>query len=110
MAIGIVLGDTRLTVQVARLLAKCPRFEESLPYQVRSPVRVEVFRIFLAALEGAPPVVTTENMNDLFLLCEEFGFASLLSQVTDFISTHSVAHSKARQSISDLEAKNGQQD
>jgi predicted RNase H-like nuclease (RuvC/YqgF family) len=49
-------------------------------------------------------------MQDLFLLSEEFGFSGLLSQVTDFISAHSVADSEAWKRISDLEAKNRQQD
>jgi ribosomal protein L29 len=49
-------------------------------------------------------------MNDLSLFCKEFGFSNLLSPFTDFVSAHSVADSKAWHSISDLEAKNRQQD
>jgi uncharacterized coiled-coil protein SlyX len=66
--------------------------------------------VFVGALEGRVPVITTENMQDLFLLCKEFGFVGLHSQVTDFISAHSVADSETRKRISDLEAKNRQQD
>jgi hypothetical protein len=45
-------------------------------------------------------------MNDLQLLCEEFGFTSLLTQVSDFISTHSVAEEEARKSISGISEEN----
>jgi septal ring factor EnvC (AmiA/AmiB activator) len=66
--------------------------------------------MFVAAIEDTPPVLTTENMNDFFILCKEFVFASLLSQVSDFIARHRVADEKARKRISDLEAKNREQD
>jgi hypothetical protein len=49
-------------------------------------------------------------MNDLLLRGEEFGFASLLSQVPTFISAHSVVDGEVRKWVSDLEEKNGQQD
>jgi hypothetical protein len=61
MTAEIAVGGTRLTVRVA----SCPIFEEPFPYQVCSPVSVDVFRIFVEALEGAYSVVTTENMKDL---------------------------------------------
>jgi hypothetical protein len=60
-------------------------------------------------LEGALPAITTENMNDLFLLSEKFGFVSLQSQVTEYISAHSIVDYEARKRVSDLEAKNRQQ-
>jgi hypothetical protein len=91
-----------------RLLAlgeRCPHFEEPLRYQVLSPVSVDDFRIFVAALEGKPSVVTTENITDLLLLCKEFGFTSLLAQFSDFISGDSVVDSEAGKHISDLETK-----
>jgi hypothetical protein len=95
MTTELTLGGTRLTVPVVRLFANCPNFEEPLPYKVHSPVSIEVFRIFVVALDAVPPVIATENMNDLFLLCHEFGFTSLLSQVTDFISGHSAVDYEA---------------
>jgi hypothetical protein len=107
MATKVFLGETALKVGIGALFASCPKFNEELPYHVRSPVGVEVFQVFVGALEGTVPVVTTENMQDLFLLCNEFGFSGVLSQVTDFISAHSVADSEARKRISDLEANNG---
>jgi hypothetical protein len=41
-------------------------------------------------------------MQDLLSLCKEFGFSGLLSQVTDFISTYSVAEDRASKAISDI--------
>jgi hypothetical protein len=105
----LAFGDTTVSVRLVALGERCPDFEGPLPYQIRSPVSVEVFRVFVAALEGALPAITTENMNDLLLLSEEFGFASLLSQVTEYISAHTVVDYEARKRISDLEAKNRQQ-
>jgi hypothetical protein len=84
----------------------CPKFEEPLPYQVHSPLSVEAFWVFITALEGAPSAITTKNMNDLLLLCDEFGFASLLSQVTAFISAHSDIDGETRKRVSDFEEKN----
>jgi hypothetical protein len=104
------LGDTALTVRVARLGTSCPSFEEPFPYDVRSPVSVEAFWIFVAALECALPAITTKNMNDMLLLCEEFGFASLLSQVTAFISGHTVVDSEARKRVSGVEERNTEQE
>jgi hypothetical protein len=97
----LVLGDTTLSVRLVTLEESCPDFEGPLLYKVRFPVSVEVSWIFVTALEGAPPAVTTENMNDLFLLCEEFGFASLLSHVTNFISVYSVVDYEVRKRVSE---------
>jgi hypothetical protein len=102
----LALGDTTLKVELAALDKSCPCFDEELPYRVCSPVSVEVFRIFVGAIEGTPPVLTTENVNDLFLLCEEFGFASLFSQVSDFISAHSVVDSEAPKGATDIIEEN----
>jgi hypothetical protein len=76
---------------------------------VHSPVSADAFRTFVAALEGAPPAITTKNMNDLLLLWEEFDFASLLSLVTVLISAHSVIDGEARKRVSDLEEKDRRQ-
>jgi hypothetical protein len=97
MATKVSLGETALKVGIGALFTNCPNFKEELPYQVRSPVSFEAFKIFVGALEGAAPVVTTENMQDLLLLCTEFGFIGLHSQVTDFISGHSVADYEVRE-------------
>jgi hypothetical protein len=102
MTTEVVLGDTRLTVGLARFVLMCPGFKERLPYHVQSPAGVEVFRIFVAILEGAPPAVTTKNMNGLFLLCNEFGFTRLLSEVSDYNSAHSVVDSQGPNGTRDI--------
>jgi hypothetical protein len=106
MKAKLFLGDIALTVRVAWLLACCLYFEEPLPYEVHSPVSVEAFRIFVSVLDGASPAITTKNMNDLLLLCEEFSFASLLFQVTAFISAHLGIDGQPRKRVSDIEEKN----
>jgi hypothetical protein len=83
MARLLFFGETALRVGIAGLSTNCPNFKECLPYHVRSRVGVEGFHIFVRALEGAVPVLTTENMYDLLSLCNEFGFTRLLSQVTE---------------------------
>jgi hypothetical protein len=96
--------------QLQTLSESCSDFNEDLPDHVRSTVGAEAFRMFVGALESTVPVVTAENMQDLFLLCEEFGLVGLHSQIPEFISAHSVADSEARKHISDLDAKNRQQE
>jgi hypothetical protein len=73
------------------LVADCPNFDEPLPSHGRSPVGVQAIQVFVAALEGTAPVFTSENMHELPSLCNEIGFAGLLSQVPDFVPAHSVA-------------------
>jgi hypothetical protein len=72
-------------------------------------VSAEAFQVFVSALGGTDPALAMENMNDLLLLSEEFGFASLLSQVTAFISANSVVDGEARRRVNDLEERNRQQ-
>jgi hypothetical protein len=83
MATLLFRCDTALRVGIAALSTNCPNFKEYLPYHIRSRVGIEGFHIFVGALEGAAPVLTTENMYDLLSLCNEFGFTRLLSQVTE---------------------------
>jgi hypothetical protein len=45
-------------------------------------------------------------MNDLFLLCEEFGFAALLSQVSGFQLPRAVDDGEARKRVSRSEMQN----
>jgi hypothetical protein len=63
-------------VKIVPLLSNCPKFEnvKLLPYQVQSAVSAEAFQVFVSPLGGTDPALTTENMNDLLLLSEEFGF------------------------------------
>jgi hypothetical protein len=60
-----------------------------------------MFWIFVGAIEG-----TTEKVNHLFLLCTEFGFVNLLSQVSDFIAAHSVVDSEGAKTATDIAEEN----
>jgi hypothetical protein len=51
-------------------------------FLAHSVVSEEVFQVFVSALGGTAPALTTENMNDLRLFCEGFGFAALCSNVS----------------------------
>jgi hypothetical protein len=104
----LILSQAKFTMKIVPLASNCPKFEKVklLPYQVQSVVSAEAFQVFVSALGGADPALTTENMNDLLLLCEEFGFASLLSQVTDFILTHSVVDSEGSNGAADITEEN----
>jgi septal ring factor EnvC (AmiA/AmiB activator) len=49
-----------------------------------------------------------KNMNDLLLICSEFGFVSLLAHVSDFISGHSGAEDEAQKVVSGIAEENFQ--
>jgi hypothetical protein len=87
----LIFGHRRFPVDIVQLVANCPKFHnlELLPYRVLSLVRKDSFHVFLDALRDIPPVITSDNSDDLFLLCEEFGFSSLLSKVVEFRSRQS---------------------
>jgi len=52
-------GDTALRVGLAALCPSCPNFKEDLPSHVRPPVGAEGLEMFIEALEGTAPVLTT---------------------------------------------------
>jgi hypothetical protein len=83
MATKLFLCEIALRVGIAALSKNCPNFKADLTYQVRSRVGVEAFHIFVGALEGAAPVLTTENIRELLSLCNEFGFTGFLCQVSE---------------------------
>jgi hypothetical protein len=102
MGTKLFLGKTALKVGIAALSKNCPNFNEDLLSQVRSRVGVEAFHSFVAALKGAAPVLTTENMHEPLSLCSEFGFTGLLSQVTDFLSGQPVVDDGTRKNASEI--------
>jgi hypothetical protein len=106
MTARLFLGETELRVGMIAYAASCLTFEGLLLYHIRSPVRNEtVFRIFVDALNGKPPVLTPENTDGLVLLSTEFGFNSLLSLLSDWVSTRNM-----RNSIHRIEERSIQQD
>jgi hypothetical protein len=99
--VELILGQAKLKVKIVQFAANFLRFEDVklLPCRVQYAVRKDAFHIFVSALEGTDPVLTKENMNDVRLFCEKFDFTALLIQVSDFISTHSVAEGEAGKSF-----------
>jgi hypothetical protein len=85
---AVLLGGATFFVPKRALVTNCPKFLDNpdllkSPYRIGSQVGGDSLKMFLAALDGTEPELTVENMNDHFLLCQEFGFAALLSQVSD---------------------------
>jgi hypothetical protein len=68
-----------------------------------------MLRTFLAALDGSAPELRTANMNDLSLLCEKFGFAGLLSPVSEFRLQHAVVDDESRKGVYRIEKEIRQQ-
>jgi hypothetical protein len=117
----ILLGGATFSVPRLGLVTNCPKFLANRdllksPYRVVSTVGEEALLMFLATLESTKPELTTGNIDKLFLLCEEFGFTALLSQVSDFRSQHAVVEDEAviddeaRKGVYRVEEQNQQQD
>jgi hypothetical protein len=104
----ILLDDATFSVPRVALMTNCPKLLDDTdlpnsPYRVRSAVGGDALQLFLAVVDGTTPEPTTENMNELFLLCEEFGFEALLSTVSDFRSEHAVDDHEARKRVCRVE-------
>jgi hypothetical protein len=54
----------------------------SVPYSVQSKVSIDSFSTFVAALNCEPVCVTIDNVSDLSLLCEEFGYCGLRGELS----------------------------
>jgi hypothetical protein len=76
----------RTLVQKCDLFADDPALTVS-PYSVKSEVPVSDFRDFVSAIEGLPFSITPSNFRGLSQLSTEFGFASLSSQLSDFLDS-----------------------
>jgi hypothetical protein len=61
------------------------------PYHVRSSVSSDSLSQFVRAIQGSIPPITAENISDLTLLADEFGFAALASRLADAQSELSMA-------------------
>jgi hypothetical protein len=82
----LLLCRAQFTVNSLKLLPNCPKFKnlKLLPSRVQSAVSQDAFPVFVSVLGGTDPALTTENLNDLYLLCEEFEFVVLCSKVSAF--------------------------
>jgi hypothetical protein len=89
-------------VNSLKLLTSCPKFEKVklLPYRVRSAVSEEAFKVFVSVIGGTDPALTNENINDMLVLCEEFGFVALRSKVSVFEMRASVVDKEVRRRMS----------
>jgi hypothetical protein len=95
---NLFLGQAKSAVDIVQLAASCPKFKDLklLPYRIQSVVGEEAFRVFVSALGGTEPALTTKNVNDQRLLCEEFEFAALRSKVSTFEMRASAVDDKVR--------------
>jgi hypothetical protein len=99
-------------VKVARanLLEKCRLFRDGgFPateyYNVRSPVAVEVFRAFAGTIDGIDLELTNENVIDIQVLSEEFGYEELAARVPEFLAQHSSARDYYQRTVVPLRAQ-----
>jgi hypothetical protein len=83
MVFASLLCDGRsFPVSGQTLVTRCDLFKNNIallgaPYQVMSPVPLQVFRLFVEALEGKPITIGHESAYDLSQLCDEFGVSAL---------------------------------
>jgi hypothetical protein len=80
----LFLGRAKFTANSPKPLPNCPKSEnlKLLPSRVQSAVSEDAFQALVSAFGGMDPALTKENMNDLCLVCEGFGFAALCSQAS----------------------------
>jgi hypothetical protein len=113
----LLLGDASYAVAGLPLFTNCTLFRNNLalaasPYRVNSLVALEVFRLFLEAVEGKEIQITKQNVAKLSQLCTEFGFENLSRKISVFLDSPDCASAdpEARARILDLEERYLQQD
>jgi hypothetical protein len=101
------------TVHVLRdtLVQTCSRFRDrpsllTRPYRVTSRVAAEAFRAFVSALDGVGPTLANENVNDIGLLCDVFGYEKLSATASEFLAQHSSPGDRACRDVVALKAQN----
>jgi len=107
----LIFGGKTFKIQRIPLISQCQSFlsDPSLltrAYHIRSSVNSDNLRLFISAIEGVTPAIQTDNVSDLALLCEEFGFATLADKVAAFRAQHLSIDEEARQRIQFLEEQN----
>jgi hypothetical protein len=113
--VSLVHPDVTHRITVDLLVTKCRRFiaNQELTrelYRVQAAVAADVFRAFVAALEGNAVDITEGNYADLSQLCEEFGFDGLTGQLSLFQPSVALKDAEARRRISALEERWQQSD
>jgi hypothetical protein len=84
----LVHPEEQFEVPVLHAITKCNLFQNNValaavPYKIRSLVPLGVFQQFVVALNGNAVATTDANLSGLLLLCEEFGFEALGSQLLE---------------------------
>jgi hypothetical protein len=97
----LVHPDLSLPVRRIHLLSACTTFQEyptlaSSPCTIASAVDVDHFRLFVNAINGAPPDITDGSIPDLSNLAVEIGFLQLLHKIEVHDPRFPVARSAAR--------------
>jgi hypothetical protein len=92
-----------VAVDTGAFLPNCAKFEDRkfLLSRIHSAVDEEAFRVFVLALDGTDPTLTTKNPHGLGLLGEEFGFAGLRCKVSAFQLGASVVDDEELRRLSD---------
>jgi hypothetical protein len=108
------LGQTRISVSSCVLTTACGLFSSNpslcaTEYCVKTAVPVDLFREFLAAIEGASINITSNNNAALFDLSTEFGFERLLSAVAVFRCSNG-SEPQSNDRLSRLEERSAAQD
>jgi hypothetical protein len=87
-AVNLVHPSETFQVRVRPLVSQCDLFEDAslltVPYNVRSSVKLAIFQDFVSAIEGKVVQITNDNVSGLELLCTEFGFQTLADKVSEF--------------------------
>jgi hypothetical protein len=104
--VDLVHPELTQRISVIPLVSKCRQFIATpalicAPYHIKSSVSVEVFRAFVATLEGNAADITEGNYTGLSQLCQEFGFDGLHAKLSAF--QPSARFTEALRCISELE-------
>jgi hypothetical protein len=88
----LLLGGVSVSISRKALFQSCETFSNdpallASPYSVRSPVTLSGLTTFLDAVNSQDVTITAANAPALSLLCDEFGFTSLQTRLSEFRET-----------------------
>jgi hypothetical protein len=76
------------------------------PYHVTSSIGANLFRAFVNPIDGISPTLTNENITDIGLLCDDFGYEQLSATVAEFLAQHSSPGERACRKVIAVKAQN----
>jgi hypothetical protein len=76
------------------------------PHHVTSSIGADVFWTFVNAIDGISPTITSENVTDIELLCEEFGYEKPLATVSELAAQQYSPGERACHKIAALKSQN----